>query len=116
MPYKIIQTLWFPKIPDIYFGTTANGTLFIEQINLSPEGSNDIDFVPKWLQKRCGANFGFGGNLVVYSDKLATGLNIHRINGREELEQQIKGYIEKIEKPDKLALLEEKVYKFIYKD
>ena len=110
MPYKIIQAIWFPKIPDIFFGTTANGTLFIEQINLSPEStSNDADFAPKWLQKKCGANFGFGGNFIVYSDKLQNGFNIHKINGREELENQIKGYIEKVESFDKLPLLEEKI-------
>jgi len=76
---------------------------------------NDSDFTPKWLQKRCGATFGFGGNLVVFSDKLSNGLNIHRINGKEELGQQIKGYIEKVERPDKIALLEEKVNEHLIK-
>jgi protein transport protein SEC31 len=101
--------LWFPKLPDIFFGLTSNATLFIEQINLCPEGVNDGEYAPKWLQKKFGASFGFGGNLIVFSDKLQNGFNILRINGREELENQIKSFIDNIEKTDKLPLLEEKI-------
>ena len=111
MPYKIIQTLWFPKLPDVFFGTTANGTLFIEQINLTPDSnSSDVEVAPKWLQKKCGACFGFGGNLLIYSDKIPNNINIQRISGKEELENQVKGYIEKVERNDKLPLIEERVF------
>ncbi|KAG4300895.1 hypothetical protein PCK1_002972, partial [Pneumocystis canis] len=105
----VFRALWSLKNPDVIASASYDGKIIIQTTqtvqNLKTENNADIasnisnaDFFdnipsytrpyesslllkkpPKWLTKKCGASFGFGGKLVTFGNNKVSGLNTVKI-------------------------------------
>lgn len=106
------QIVWLTKVPDYFIAVGLDGSLNLHNVNFSNEIHNFTDnneIPPKWLLKRSGVAFGFGGKFVTFSDKFNTNINVHALTGDVDLAEKMKNFIEKAEKPDITELLDEKI-------
>jgi len=67
----ILQALWLRKSPDSYICVTTSGNLIHHQVAFAHDetnGSEQAELPPKWLMKRGGCNFSFGGKFATFSE------------------------------------------------
>jgi protein transport protein SEC31 len=102
------QIIWLPKVPDHFLSVDFNGSVTPHQVNFT-EGVTSDEIPPKWLLKRSGLAFGFGGKLATFSDKFNTNVNVHTIQGDSQMKDKMQSFIEKVEKADLTEVLDEKI-------
>jgi protein transport protein SEC31 len=111
---KVSSIMWLNKSPDIFISATLDGEINYHQVNFSGEISNtntlkELTEAPKWLTKKSGICFAFGGKFVTFSEKNSPNITLHSITGNSELSSKMKTFIHKIEKSDLNEMLDEKI-------
>lgn len=60
---------WSPRLPSIFSATNIYGDNGIFSL-ISDEGKESLsNYAPKWLKPPVGAEFSFGNNIAVFSEK-----------------------------------------------
>jgi protein transport protein SEC31 len=112
MNEKITSILWLNKTPDVFVAVSASGVLSHYQVNFSTDAFNkgeNVELPPKWLFKKSGMSFAFGGKFATFSEKNSSNITLHSLSGNLELSTKMKTFIEKTEKIDSATFLEEKI-------
>jgi len=71
MQEPILQANWLRKSPDSYLCVTVSGKLVVHQVDFSQEvhnGNEQKELPPKWLLKKGGCSFAFGGKFITFSE------------------------------------------------
>lgn len=105
------QIIWMNKFPDVFLSVSEDGTIHHNRINFCQDVTvyNEELSIPRWFSKTVGVNFGFHSKLVTFSDKYNPNVNIYNVIGDKNLSDLMKSFIEKVERQDKLQLLDEKI-------
>lgn len=110
---KASSIIWMNKTPDCFVSVGLDGNLYHHQVNFTQDtstiSSDALELPPKWLIKKTGVNFAFGGKFATFAEKFQSLISIHGIVGNVDLTNKIKSFIEKIEKSDLSEILEEKI-------
>lgn len=111
---KVCSLMWLNKTPDVFISATLDGEINYHQVNFSGEFSNSntlkelTEEPPKWLMRKSGVCFSFGGKFATFSEKSAPSITLHALSGDSQLSAKTKAFIEKIEKSDLNEVLDEK--------
>lgn len=112
---KVSSIIWLNKTPDVFISATLDGEINYHQVNFSAElpTSSSLkeltEAVPKWLVKKSGVSFAFGGKFATFSEKTTPNIVLHSLSGNSKLSSKMKTFIEKIEQSDLNEVLDEKV-------
>jgi hypothetical protein len=112
MNEKITSIFWLNKTPDVFIAVSASGVLSHHQVNFSTDAFNkgeNVEIPPKWLFKKSGISFAFGGKFATFSEKNSSNVTLHALAGNLELSTKMKTFIEKTEKIDSASFLDEKI-------
>ena len=108
---KSCQVIWSNKLKDCFIYVGYDQKLYFDRINFTEDLSSFTEgegVIPNWMLPSAGISFSFGSKLYQFA-KNSKEIKIFKLNGHEELIKKIKDFTEKIEKPDLLEYLEEKI-------
>jgi protein transport protein SEC31 len=105
---------WLNKTPDIFLAVSYEGSVTHHQVNFSTEAfkTETNEYPPKWMFKKSGVSFAFGGKLATFNEKNQNNVTIHALQGNAELSSKMKNFIEKVEKQDLTEVLDEKIQQY----
>ena len=112
MSEKISSITWLNKTPDVFVAVSQTGAVSHHHVNFSTDAFNkgeNVEIPPKWLFKKSGVAFAFGGKFATFSEKNSSNVSLHTLSGNLELSSKMKAFIEKTEKSDSVTFLEEKI-------
>ncbi len=106
--------VWLNKTPDIFLAVSYDGSVTHHQVNFSTDAfkTETNEYPPKWMFKKSGVSFAFGGKLATFNEKNQNNVTIHALQGNAEFSLKMKSFIEKVEKQDLTEVLDEKIQQY----
>ena len=73
---------WCPTSPGIFSATTANGAVAVFSAMMK---QNSPHYTPDWMQRPCGATFGFGGKMTTFGLNQKSAVSVHMVPNEPEV-------------------------------